>query len=292
MPAAAAPEREWEEEEGREEEEEAAAAICLLQGAVVFRSPGHMTGRRMSGSGSGIGPIAPQAALLPQELLSMQSLGRDILSQLDPGSHSKKLGQNHGHGHGQGQGRGDRAAAAELPQSKERLGLGSGSVLGQDESRTAAALAGARAGTESEQGWYGGGDLEEDVLPRAVAPSPAGHWLGPSAPCLPPADSARPPASLSPGPSPGPPAPVSAPARREVRTTTLAADGEVRLPATAADSQVRLAGHREDILRHQQQMCDLTYRSPVAYHDSLLQSRNEFARPAFHSAKVRCHLPS
>ena len=237
---------------GGAEEMEMEAAICLLQGVVVFRSPSQILGHRR------IGPTGSQTTLLPQELLSMQSLSMDVLAQLGAGSESTaglRFEKDR-------KSKSEVATAAAVTQPTERRSRLERSRNGMD---------GGSAGSGTADDWHRDRDLDEDVLPRAIVPSPARHWLSPSAP----SSSPRPTAAAAVAPVRG----------REVRAT-LAADGET-LPT---DSEVRLAEHREGTLRHQQQMCDLTSLSPVAYHDSFFHSQNSYARPAFHSAKVRCHL--
>lgn len=160
------------------------AAICLLQGQLVLRcnrpplllgrcewldwlrcpdlpvtSPLFLRASLSPGAGIGVGPGGAAAVrvpvsepVLPQELLSMQSLGRDILSQLaaDAACHTRTDSQS------QSQRETGRAFKGQLQL---------GGVAGEEE--------------EEE---------EEDVLPRAAlsAPSPARHWLGSGSPPPPP----------------------------------------------------------------------------------------------------------
>eukprot|EP01036_Dinobryon_divergens_P025046 gene25046-33558_t len=239
------------------------AAICLLQGQLVLRCNRPplllLLGRASPSPGAGIG-VGPGGAaavrvpvhvpVLPQELLSMQSLGRDILSQLAVGA--------------AGDTRTDRRSQRETGRAFK--GQLQGGLAGRDGD-----------GEEEEE------EEEEDVLPRTAlsVPSPARHWLGSGSPAPPP------PPHYAPAPAPPSDRPLPRPVPRGLAAVEEPR-GQPRRDAaapTATDSEVRVAEHREEISRHQRQMGTLTSRSPVAYHDTFCQSHNSYARPALHSSQ-------
>ena len=201
----------------------------------------------------------------------MQSLGRDVLSQLAR-TRTRTLA----------------VADSRASPSKSRRETGGPPCRGSAKTR-GDEEGGGGSDRDGDGGGYGDGhdDGDEDVLPRTAlsVPSPARpcSWLDAA-----PSASASASAADRPRTPPRPRGPATAdPGRGRGRDLPGPPSAPTAAPALAPASEVRLAQHREDISRHQRQMGALTYRSPAAYHDTAFQSLNAYARPGLHSAKVR-----